>query len=301
MLRQSKFKIGYFADGPWSHRAFEKIVKDDTIEICFVIPRIDSSDTTLKNYAFKNKIDYLPSIKVNTTEFIQIACAYDCDLFVSMSFDQIFKEEIIDLPRLGIINCHAGKLPFYRGRNVLTWAIINDETEFGITVHFIDGGIDTGDIILQKMYPITDNDDYGTLLEKAYDGCSQILFDAIKQIQNNKYDRLKQAEIHRIGSYCGIRGSGDEFINWKSTSRNLFNFIRSISYPGPRATTFFKDNPIKINRAEIVPEAPIYINTPGQILAKTTKGFYVKTIDSFIEISELETSIRLKVGDKLGQ
>ena len=68
------------------------------------------------------------------------------------------------MPALGTINCHAGKLPFYRGRNVLNWAIINGESEFGITVHFIDDGIDTGDIIKQKTYPISLNDDYKSIL-----------------------------------------------------------------------------------------------------------------------------------------
>jgi methionyl-tRNA formyltransferase len=65
-----------------------------------------------------------------------------------MSFNQIFKSEIINLPRLKTINCHAGKLPFYRSRNILNWVLINDEKEFGITVHYVDEGIDTGDIIL---------------------------------------------------------------------------------------------------------------------------------------------------------
>ena len=80
-----------------------------------------------------------------------------------MSFNQIFKREMIDLPKYGTINCHAGKLPFYRGRNILNWALINDEKEFGITVHYMDEGIDTGDIIVQRTYPIGEEDDYGIL------------------------------------------------------------------------------------------------------------------------------------------
>jgi len=300
-MKKFKFKIGYFADGPWSHKAFEKIVKDDSIEICFIVPRIDTTDCTLNKFALDYNIDYLYPVKVNSNQFIEKAKKYDCDLFVSMSFDQIFKNEINNLPRLGIINCHAGKLPFYRGRNILNWALINDENEFGITVHFIDEGIDTGDIILQRTFPINETDNYRTLLEKAYEGCAQILFDAIKQLQNRNYQRLKQVDIHPIGSYCGKRVSGDENINWDSSSRILYNFIRAISTPGPRATTFLNSVTIKINKAAIVPEAPIYINTPGQLLAKTDTGFYVKTKDSFIEISEIESSIRLKIGDKLGQ
>ena len=64
-----------------------------------------------------------------------------------MSFNQILKKKIINLPHLKTINCHAGKLPFYRGRNVLNRVLINDENEFGITIHYIDEGIDTGDIV----------------------------------------------------------------------------------------------------------------------------------------------------------
>ena len=84
-----------------------------------------------------------------------------------MSFNQIFKQSIISLPELGIISCHAGKLLLYRGRNVLNWVLINDEKEFGITVHYIDEGIDTGDIIIQKSFQIKDTDTYKSLLEKA--------------------------------------------------------------------------------------------------------------------------------------
>jgi methionyl-tRNA formyltransferase len=95
----------------------------------------------------KYNIDYLKYENINSKNFIERIKTYFCDLFVSMSFNQIFKDEIINLTPLRIINCHAGKLPFYRGRNILNWVLINDEKEFGITVHYVDEGIDTGDFI----------------------------------------------------------------------------------------------------------------------------------------------------------
>ena len=290
-----KFKIGYFADGPWSHKAFKKLINDNTLEICFIVPRSDTLDNTLHDFAKEHCIDYLSNENVNSKEFIEKAKKYNCDLFVSMSFNQIFKDEIIQIPKLNIINCHAGKLPFYRGRNILNWALINDEKEFGITVHFIDKGIDTGDIILQNSYPITELDNYNSLLIKAYDGCSHILYDAIKQLQNETYTRIPQNTIHPVGLYCGKRVAGDEIINWNSNSREIFNFIRAISEPGPRALTFLKGGTVKINKAYIVKDAPSYVNTTGQLLAKTERGYYVKTKDSFIEISEIETTIKLRV------
>jgi methionyl-tRNA formyltransferase len=292
----SKFRIGYFADGPWSHKAFELLIQDEAIEICFIVPRTDTTDDTLKNFAEKYGIDYLHPVKVNSEEFIEKARSYNCDLFVSMSFNQIFREQVINLPKYNTINCHAGKLPFYRGRNVLNWALINDEKEFGISVHFVDEGIDTGDIILQQTYPITDKDTYGTLLEIAYDECAKLLYKAIKKIQDGSFKRVKQNTIHPVGFYCGRRTVGDEVIDWNSTSREIFNFVRALSSPGPLATTYIGNTPVRINRVRLIAQAPDYINTPGQILSKTENGFLVKTKDSFVEILEVDTEAKVRVG-----
>lgn len=295
-----KISIGYFADGPWSHKAFEKIIKDETIEIKFIVPRTDSTDDTLLKYSKEFNIPYHKGIKVNSDEFYELANTYNCDLFVSMSFNQIFRNRIINLPRLKTINCHAGKLPFYRGRNILNWALINDEKEFGITVHYIDEGIDTGDIILQRTFPISNNDNYKTLLEVAFTECANILYDSIKKVQKGNFIALKQNDIHPVGFYCGVRGPGDEIINWNSTSREVFNFIRAICEPGPKATTYKNGIEVKVNKARMILEAPTYINTTGQIIGKTNEGFLVKTKDTFLEILEIDSDSKLRVGDKLG-
>lgn len=295
-----KTKIGYFADGPWSHKAFERIINDETLEVKFIVPRTDSSDLNLLNYAKKYSIPYHKGIKVNSDEFYELASSYECDLFVSMSFNQIFRTRIINLPKLKTINCHAGKLPYYRGRNILNWAIINDEKEFGITVHYIDEGIDTGDIILQRTYPICEDDNYKTLLNVAHVECANILYDAIKLVQTDNFNPIKQSSIHPIGFYCGIRGEGDEIINWKSNSREIFNFIRAICAPGPKAATMKNGVEVKINGARLIEDSPEYINTPGQIVGKTKDGFLVKTKDKTLEILEIESDVKLKIGDKLG-
>jgi methionyl-tRNA formyltransferase len=297
---QEKFKIGYFADGPWSHKAFEMLISNSNIEISFIVPRNDTNDNTLLNFSKKYGIDYLHPEDINSQVFLEKARKYDCDLFVSMSFNQIFKETIINLPRLKTINCHAGKLPFYRGRNILNWALINGEDQFGITVHYIDCGIDTGDIIQQKSYPIQDNDDYSTLLKLAYEECAMILYESVVLIIKGIAPRIDQKSIHPVGFYCGKRGVGDEIIDWNQNSREIFNFIRAICSPGPRSTTYFKGKTVKINKARLIPDAPSYINTPGQILGKTLDGFIIKTKDSFIEILEIDTIEKIHVGDKLG-
>lgn len=296
-----KLKIGYLADGPWSHRAFEKIITDKEIEVCFIVPRNDTKDQTLKNYAEKYDIDYLFPVKINSESFINKVKKYKCDLLVSMSFNQIFRNEIINVPKLGVINCHAGKLPFYRGRNILNWALINDEKEFGITVHYVDEGIDTGDIINQKTYAISERDNYKSLLELAYEECANILYETLLLVKDDRHQRIKQSTIHPVGFYCGRRGEGDEIINWNQTSREIYNFIRAICDPGPKATTFLKGESVKINSSELIEGAVEYLGTVGQILYKQDDGFVVKTKDSSIIIREIDSKTKLKVGDKLGK
>lgn len=292
-------KIGYFADGPWGHKALEMLLNDSTIEIAFIVPRNDTSDEYLKNKALEYNIDYLCGVKVNSEEFYAKAKGYECDLFASMSYNQIFRRKIYTLPKYDTINCHAGKLPFYRGRNILNWAIINDEKEFGITVHYVDDGIDTGDIIEQQSYSITDMDDYNTLLEVAYKECPQLLYKAIKDIQNGTAKRVPQNTISEYGLYCGMRQLGDEILNWNQTSRDVFNFIRSICKPGPMALTYCKDMPVSINKAGYNQNYPVYKGIPGQVLAIINGNPIVKTADSYIIIFQYESERKLKVGDRL--
>ena len=290
--------IGYFADGPWSYEAFEKIIKDSEINISFICVRYDSKDKTLKNLAKLNNIDYIKNKNVNSDEFISIIIKYKCDLFVSMSFNQIFKSKIINLAKYKTINCHAGKLPFYRGRNVLNWVLINDEKKFGVTVHFVDEGIDTGDIILQKSFQITDQDNYKTLLEKAYIECANILYKAVLMFKKGNVKAYKQNKVHRVGFYCCERKEGDEILNWNQTSREVFSFVRAICRPGPCARTFINKKEMKINRVELVDNAPNFKSIVGSVINKSLTNFTVKTKDSFVKITEFEFDGKIKIGDR---
>ena len=227
--------IGYFADGPWGHETFKKLIKDPEIKISFICVRYDSKDETLKGYAKLNNIDYIKHKNVNSDKFISTIKKYKCDLFVSMSFNQIFKSKIINLTKYKTINCHAGKLPFYRGRNVLNWVLINDEKEFGITVHFVDEGIDTGDIILQKNFQIVDQDNYKTLLEKAYIECANILYDAILLFKKGEvlptleHENKIEDGVNTISFYSDITSEKITF-KWESYKyNNIFKYIVKIN------------------------------------------------------------------------
>ncbi len=294
----TKFIIGYFADGPWSHQALEKLLQDSSIQVAFICARYDNPDRILQTWAEKYNIDYIIHANVNSEDFLNLIDKYNADLFVSMSFNQIFRKRLMATPRLRTINCHAGKLPFYRGRNILNWALINDEKEFGITVHYIDEGIDTGDILNQRTFPITDKDSYATLLEVAYRECAELLYLTIKQLQYGVSISIKQASIHSKGFYCIARKAGDEILNWHQTSREIFNFVRAICFPGPEARSFLGQNEIKINRVDFLPDAPVYKGVIGSVVGVELDGVFVKTLDSYVKIREWSGIEKIRIGDR---
>ena len=280
-------KIGYFGDGPWASLALFHIAdKPEQFSVRFITPRYDTQDPKLKEWAQELDVPFLPHSNVNDGAFIETIAAFECDVFVSMSFNQILKIELIETPPMGFINCHAGALPFYRGRNPLNWVLINGEKEFGVTVHYMDEGIDTGDIIKQNMVPIAPNDDYGDLLKKAHNSCADTLIEALLAIEEDSADRIEQKSIHPVGFYCGKRGPGDEWINWSGTTQNIHNFIRGIALPGPGARAMMGEEEVALLESRLIGDAPHYKGTNGEVVGRSDEGVMIKTGDSTLLITK---------------
>lgn len=290
--------LGYFADGPWAHRALERILQDASMQVKFVCARWDAPDPVLREMAAAHGLEFLVEKSINCDGFRERVADFGCDIFVSMSFNQIFRAPLFELPRLKTINCHAGKLPRYRGRNILNWALINDEREFGITVHYVDDGIDTGDIISQAVFEITDGDDYASLLRKAYGGCADVLYDALVSIRDGRAQRIPQNSVEVPGFYCTQRRPGDERLRWDQQSREVFNFVRAICAPGPQARTVLNGVEISINRVELVANAPVYRGIPGAVVGIGEASFDVKTTDSYVRVVEWSGAGRPRMGDR---
>jgi methionyl-tRNA formyltransferase len=195
-----------------------------------------------------------------------------------MSYDQIFKEKILSYFGNNIINCHAGLLPSYRGRNVLNWVIINGEKKFGITVHVINQKIDQGDILNQKKYIIKKNDDYGLILKKSYKECPKILYDTIKKIQGKKITPKSQSKLKIKPSFFKKRALGDEYLDLNQKSYLMQNFIKGLVSPGPYARIKTKNNEIKIIKSSI--NKRLKNNYKYKVICKIKNNkFYLNTID----------------------
>ena len=277
-------RIGYFGDGTWACDALGLLLADGRFTVTSVTTRHQREDPNLRAMARRDNIPYLPTADVNSDEFLETLQRTEPDILVSMSYDQIFKKRIINATAIGVINCHAGALPFYRGRNPLNWALLNGERFFGVTVHFIDEGIDTGDVIVQELLPIGIDDTYEDLNKRSHLECASALIRGLRMLHDGTATRRKQIMRGRGQSYFSSRRTGDEWIDWSWTSNRIHNFIRAISPPGPCARTLVHDAPVALIRSKLVHDSPPYIGTCGEVVGRDQDGVYVKTGDTMIQI-----------------
>lgn len=262
-----------------------KFLNDKRLKVAFVILRV-KKDMKLQKLAQKFAIPHFVCENINDEKSLRLIESFQPDLLVSMSFDQIFKERILKAYEGKIINCHAGKLPFYRGRNNLNWVLINDEKEFGVSVHFVDSGVDTGDIILQKCFNISDLDDYSTLLKRAYKACAFLLYEAVLLFLKPPVKSYSQA-----GFVCKRRVDGDEVVDWALGTRELFNFIRALNAPNLGASAFINGVLIKLYKSEILKQE--FKGAVGEIISISDEGFIVCTKDGALKITKYKGEVAL--------
>ena len=280
-------RIGYFGDGHWARRALDQILGASALQVAYVVARHDDPDPGLRKRAESLGVPFFAPENVNRTEVLDQLSRHAPDINVSMSYDQILRSDAIEMAPRGFINCHAGALPFYRGRNVLNWALINGEERFGVTVHDVDEGIDTGDILTRRFETIAPDDDYASLLEKAGALCADALVETLEDIRQGTASRTPQEEIHPVGFYCSGRREGDEWIDWSWPSERIHNLVRAISPPGPGARTLLDEEPIVILSSERIPQAPEYVDRPGTVVGRQEDGVVVKTGDTTLKVTKV--------------
>ena len=146
-INMKKLNVAFYGDSKWGLNTLKILLKRKDCMLVDVYVRFQSGDQQIKDFCEKNDINYLKIKKINN--FFETNNRF-YDLGISVSYDQIFREKTILSHRLGIINCHAGNLPDFKGRNVINWALINNQKYLGITSHFVDNEVDTGSILRKK-------------------------------------------------------------------------------------------------------------------------------------------------------
>lgn len=170
------------------------------------------------------------------------------DLMITCAFGQILSQEILDIPRLGVINIHASLLPKYRGASPIHYAILNGEKETGITIMKTDIGIDTGDILLKNSLDILPNETCGELFDRLSILGAESIMQALSEIENGTATFTKQQE--ELATLTKMVRKEHAKIDWSKTNIEVFNQIRAFN-PAPIAFTLFKGEMFKIYSATL--------------------------------------------------
>jgi len=181
---------------------------------------------------------YAPE-NINHPVWINRIRAMAPDLIFSAYYRDIVKQEILDIPRCGAVNLHGSLLPKYRGRVPINWAIINGETETGVTLHYMTSRPDAGDIIDQEKVAISDDDTAKSLFLKAVDAAKVMLKRALPLLAAGKAPRKAQNEAE--ATTFGGRRPADGEIDWSKSATEVRNLVRAVTRPYPGAFSFLGD------------------------------------------------------------
>ena len=208
------------------------------------------------------------------------------DLAVIWSYSMILPPELIPLPPLGCVNVHGGLLPEYRGGHVMQWAIINGECETGVTLHYLDEGIDTGPLIAQSRFPIEIHDDGVSVQRKLQLSGTALLQEWWPRIAQGTAPRLSQDESR--AHYHRLLTPKDGLIDWNAGSMAIHNLVRALVSPRPGAFTFLQEQKLVIRRAMLTSEVS-GTASPGTIVELSQHGACVATGDGALSITEVES------------
>lgn len=201
--------------------------------------------SAVKEYALSKELPVLQPEKLKNPEFIEELKSYKADLQVVVAF-RMLPEMVWDMPPMGTINVHASLLPQYRGAAPINWAIINGETETGVTTFKLKHEIDTGNILMQDRVAILPEDNIGTLYEKLMKAGGELLVKTVKGFADGSLKELPQQEaITAELKHAPKIFKEDTRIDWNKPVVEIHNLIRGMS-PVPAAFTMMGDKFLKI-------------------------------------------------------
>ena len=260
----------------------------------------------VKQYALSVGLPVLQPVKMKDPEFVEQLRAYQADLQVVVAF-RMLPEVVWAMPRFGTFNVHAALLPQYRGPAPINWAVINGETQTGVTTFFLDHDIDTGRIIMQKPFEIKDF--YN--VEDVYDGLmvlgAEIAVETIDKILEGEgqVDSMPQEDMIPVGNE--LRSAPKIFketcqIDWNQSVKSVYDFVRGLS-PYPGAWTILSTPGGKQTVMKIFETAKTTKGTElkAGTLVQDKNLLFVCTADGLLELKEVQLAgkKRMKAADFL--
>lgn len=250
----------------------------------------------VKQCALTHHIPVWQPEKLKAPEFVAQLQAAKADLFVVVAF-RMLPEVVWNMPPLGTINVHGSLLPQYRGAAPIHWAVMNGETETGVTTFRLQHAIDTGDILLQEKLPIGLTETTGELYERMMHAGAALLVKTLHALQKGSITPQAQnleAEAKHAPKLTKQHG----LIDWSQPSFTILNQIRGLA-PMPSAYTFLDQKQLKVHKAHCAETASNGV--PGSIQTDGKTYCWVACTDAWLSLDEiqLEGKKRMPIADFL--
>ncbi len=249
----------------------------------------------VKQYAVECGLPVLQPEKMKDSEFVSQLQSYAADLQVVVAF-RMLPEVVWAMPRYGTFNVHAALLPQYRGAAPINWAVINGETQTGVTTFFLDHDIDTGRVIAQKACQIDDEDNVEVVYDRLMRLGAQIAVETIDRIVegNGSVPSLPQEEMMSIGDT--LHHAPKIFketceINWQQEAKHVYDCVRGLApYPGAWTSLIAPDGKTTVMKIFKTTKTQQHANaTPGTIRT-LGQQLLIACADSWLQIDELQLS-----------
>lgn len=251
----------------------------------------------VKELALKHEIPVLQPEKIRADkEFIKHMEALAPDLIVVVAFGQILPKSILDIPPLGCINIHGSLLPKYRGSSPIQRAVLNDDEMTGVTIMYMDVGMDTGDMISKTTMMLLPDETAGSLHDRMMHVGPEALRVALPGIIDGTVVAEKQNEEE--ATYAPMLDKQMGLIDWEQDARTIDCLIRGLT-PWPTAYTYFDSKLLKIWKVKPFDYTGSK-NKPGEIVEVIPEeGIVVKTKDGALLIEEIQAQgkRRMKTSD----
>ena len=241
------------------------------------------SPSPVKLIAQRQNIPLLQPTKMKDPSFMAELSGWKPDVIAVAAFGRILPPAILSLPSRGCINVHGSLLPKYRGAGPIQWALINGETETGITTMLMDEGMDTGAMLLQATMAIAPDDTAGSLSSRLADLGGRSLVETLAQLKAGTL--TPRPQDHGQATLAPLLKKEDGAVNWAMSATSIANRIRGLT-PWPGAYTFLKTERLTISRSVVLDDATTL--APGQIIAHTKDAIHVATGKGVLAIRELQ-------------
>ena len=214
----------------------------------------------VKDFALSNQLEIHQPTKIKTPEALETFRSHDADVAVVVAYGRILPGTFLNAFPGGAINVHFSLLPKYRGAAPVNWAIVNGETETGVTTMEMDAGLDTGAILLQKATAIDDTETAVGLMTRL----SRIGADLLSETLADLESIVPEPQDHGLSTLAPLMKREDGLIDWRMSARDISNRVRGFQ-PFPTAFTYFQEAKLTIWNA-LAADQTVIVGSPGQIV-----------------------------------